>query len=1224
MKILRVQFLNLNSLAGNWTVDFTSPEISGDGIFAITGPTGAGKSTILDAVCLALYGRTPRLEHVNKTTNEIMTRQTGECYSEIEFVTSRGRFRCHWSQHRARKLPSGELQPQKHEIVDCMTDKVLESKIKFVRQKVADVTGMDFNQFTRSILLAQGEFNTFLKADPDKRSPILEQITGTDIYSRISVKVHDILKEHKDILNRLTSELDGFLPLSKEQESEIRDNLSRIDSRIHTLDQAIQDNLDILNYHTRMEKLQAELASREQERARLNERSKELEPESKKRIRAEKAKTLEPLYQQLQDLRGLQDEEHNDLAQTKSQVAELHKVLENLEQERSRKATELAESKRKQKDKSRLFNTIRAKDLELRHLRERVSTLAQQQEQEKEKVAALQKRAQTINEETAKCTADIAEIKHYRTINEAHSRLVDELSGLNEQFRAFSRLSETVESMTGIEKELQEAIKKLDTTVLRQKEQLAVLNRELQEIHARRNRLTKEHKELLGGGTSAELSRKAAEAREKLYTAQRLAAISEQLGQLNTRAETDLEREQVLAAAIKETDIRKEAVEKEVALNLEALERQKELELLASKLKNYEEERARLTKNSPCPLCGSLDHPFVDGSCREAAEERGKLQQIQVRLNHCRQQQSEIVSELSRLSAEKNQLEEKRKETVKNRRELESALVKEAEGAHLEVSEKIASEARNLAALMEKKARELTNRHQKSEAVKEQIDELSYLLEQVTVRTTRAEKEQQSSEHTLKSLGEKLDTHQQERNQLITQVSDKSDALTESLREFTDLETLPANLAAIRSDLEQKRKMWLHNQEQLQSLSTTRLELDSRLRQNSALIETVNQVQQTTSKELSRLQTRLDQLHGERQDLFGDKDPDLEEKKLLTRISALENDQASCSKKLETERHRQISLNERVDHLTGQIGKRQGQLRDLDRQFLHALPEASMADEEEFLRSRMAEADFLELCEKLDDLADKISSNSAVLDSVATSINLEQAKAITGTSRQETEEKISRLRTERSELQQQTGALNQQLRDNREQAKTHREKMKAAADQQEEVDRWARLHELIGSADGKKFRNFAQGITFELMLSHANRTLQKMSDRYILIREPSSPLELSIIDNYQGGEMRTIKNLSGGESFLVSMALALGLSSMASQNVQVDSLFLDEGFGTLDEETLQTALDILSSLHQEGKLIGVISHVTGLQDRISAQIRVTRGLGGRSSLSGAGVIRPGI
>ena len=144
-----------------------------------------------------------------------------------------------------------------------------------------------------------------------------------------------------------------------------------------------------------------------------------------------------------------------------------------------------------------------------------------------------------------------------------------------------------------------------------------------------------------------------------------------------------------------------------------------------------------------------------------------------------------------------------------------------------------------------------------------------------------------------------------------------------------------------------------------------------------------------------------------------------------------------------------------------------------------------------------------------------------------------------------------------------------------------------------------------------------------MMIGHANKQLQKMTDRYLLVRNEAQPLDLDVIDNYQAGEIRSTKNLSGGESFIVSLSLALGLSHMASKNVRVDSLFLDEGFGTLDEEALDTALETLAGLQQDGKLIGVISHVSALKERISTQIQVTPQTGGRSLLSGPGCHRLG-
>ncbi|MFN6129294.1 MAG: SbcC/MukB-like Walker B domain-containing protein, partial [Planctomycetota bacterium] len=159
--------------------------------------------------------------------------------------------------------------------------------------------------------------------------------------------------------------------------------------------------------------------------------------------------------------------------------------------------------------------------------------------------------------------------------------------------------------------------------------------------------------------------------------------------------------------------------------------------------------------------------------------------------------------------------------------------------------------------------------------------------------------------------------------------------------------------------------------------------------------------------------------------------------------------------------------------------------------------------------------------------------------------------------------------------------------------------------------------------DGKKYRKFAQGLTFEQLIQFANRQLQRITDRYLLVPDPApeKPLELSVMDRYHAGEIRTTKNLSGGEGFLISLALALGLSQMASHKSRVDSLFLDEGFGTLDEEALDVALNTLSDLQQEGKLIGVISHVPALKERISTQIQVSPVGSGRSVLEGPGCSR---
>ncbi|WP_286954682.1 SbcC/MukB-like Walker B domain-containing protein, partial [Aminobacterium sp. UBA5277] len=230
----------------------------------------------------------------------------------------------------------------------------------------------------------------------------------------------------------------------------------------------------------------------------------------------------------------------------------------------------------------------------------------------------------------------------------------------------------------------------------------------------------------------------------------------------------------------------------------------------------------------------------------------------------------------------------------------------------------------------------------------------------------------------------------------------------------------------------------------------------------------------------------------------------------------------------------------------------------------------------------------------------------------------EIAKKVTDEGREELEPQFREWEEKLRLLRDVIAGLKQQLALNSQAKERMKEKQGAIEEQKKKCNRWAKLHSLIGSSDGKKYRNFAQGQTFKLMVSHANRQLAKMTDRYLLIQNEEQPLELDVIDNYQAGEVRSTKNLSGGETFIVSLNLALGLSKMASQKVRVDSLFLDEGFGTLDEDALETALETLAGLQQEGKLIGVISHVSALRERISTQIEVEPVSGGKSRLTGPG------
>ncbi len=365
--------------------------------------------------------------------------------------------------------------------------------------------------------------------------------------------------------------------------------------------------------------------------------------------------------------------------------------------------------------------------------------------------------------------------------------------------------------------------------------------------------------------------------------------------------------------------------------------------------------------------------------------------------------------------------------------------------------------------------------------------------------------------------------------------------------------------------------------------------------------------------------TELLKLQASRSALFGNKNTGEEEGRLErqvaeagTRVQLLQREQEGINSDLTTA----ITL---LDRLEKDAEKRSNETCTQQQHFQGALEASCFDSSETFLKARRTNDEIATLQQLYNRLQQReIELNTLRKERQATLL-LEQKKKLCKETIEILEERIKEKERHRGKLQIQAISSREQLNRNSIDKEKVKEKLGEITRQKEISSRWNRLHMLIGSADGKKFRNFAQGLTFELMVHHANTHLKRMSKRYILVRDTDSPLELNVIDTYQADEIRSTKNLSGGESFLVSLALALGLSKMASRNVRVDSLFLDEGFGTLDENALESALETLAGLREENKLIGVISHVRTLQERVPLQIQIVPGSGGRSRISGPGV-----
>lgn len=1244
MKILAIRGKNLASLS-EFDVDFRQEPLASAGLFAITGPTGAGKSTLLDALCLALYERTPRLNRATQRSENIpdvgdngvapsdprtvLRRGAAEGYAEVEFVGSDGIAYCsRWTVRRARGRVDGKLQASEMSLTRLSDNQVLGDNRKTDTLKIIEsCIGLNFEQFTRAVLLAQNEFANFLKASDDDRAELLQTLTGTGTYSQISIQAFNRMKAEKEKLQRLEGQLQDQAPMSPELREEKQAALAGHASYLMALDVRKAGIDTHIHWHEQLIKLQVGRAKAQQEVEGATAAKSAAAARYLELARIEQVQPARPLFAETARLGADQALAERSLGENEEKLASATSTAEIHLAAHVQANEQLLAVEKALADTQPQIDAALALDARIAMLKPQVDAAAElfaEAERQSQEVAV--KLADTRNRlDVAK--AALVEGQAWLA---THATLQPLAEGWQRWETLFTQadifLSERAQLLLQVDK----------------------LNGDEHSISASLDAVHKAHAQLLEQQRVAQGQLGDAVTTSSAFSPEDMALRKQEIEQRRDHALHALqirkvllelqERQQVLEAQRQIQAATVASLSTVLAEQINArptLERDRDAAMKAFTIAQLaasdsaESMRAALQPDCPCPVCGANAHPYVteshqvntilaglkanvDASQAALQALEGAIGAAEAERSGAQKLHDQSASELAILVPRLSKLQQEWESQP-----LYVDLVTVAESRHGQWLTDCLDEAKaSLTVIAEDEARyhsALRHREQAQAA----LNKVNQGVEASQAQLMAKETEQKTTRHSLKTVQKRLQEVEKQGEELQSQI----DAA------FPDVTWRAVWLAAPVEFIKKCRadvNAWNIRQVRVGELGG---EIANHQVAMRALEEASDTAEKHLQQQLASRDSQQAALHAEqhsRANLFDGRPTSEVEAALTHNVISSKASLAKVQSELEKANTEKTRLDEAVRQCRNVLEKcgldRQSAAQQL-KDWITALNS----------QSEQVPVSLEELQTLLGFDTDWISRERASLQKLDTALAsvIAVLKAQREALSQHESTRPAGLEEESLEtLQEAAGKLLQELEAGRDVAATLKadivtddRKLQQSAELRGEIlkqesisDIWSRLGELVGSADGKKFRNFAQQMTLDILLGYANRHLETLSRRYRLNRIKDS-LGLLVVDQEMGDEVRSVHSLSGGESFLVSLGLALGLASLSSHRVRVESLFIDEGFGTLDADSLNVAMEALDNLQALGRKVGVISHVQEMNERIEARIQVKRQAGGQSKVS---------
>lgn len=1141
MILQQLQIHNIASIE-DATIDFEAQPLADSEVFLITGKTGAGKSTLLDAICLALYASTPRLENTSmqgemrdnekdikiKDPVQLMRRNTGEAFVRLTFIGSNDvHYEAQWSVARARNKVTGKIQNKKWALRNLDTDFTY-AKDKEIREEIALAIGLDFKQFCRTTLLAQGEFTRFLNSKDDEKAEILEKITGVDAYSRIGAKIFEQTVEKKKIWEDSQQKIEGIQILNDEEIAQKNNQLQQLDEQSQQL-------------KTTLEKEQKKLRWLQQE----------------------------------QDFRQRKEQAKEDLAHVKA-------IAESDETQQQEQTIALwnhtIEARAKMNEAASCAKTILQQEAQLQSLKQTFRQIqgAQSYELQQEQTIALS--IKNIDDYLAQEAPKVHIYENAQTLNTLINSYLknkkDAENNLQYANQIKKELSTQYQPMLEKSKTMLEACQKAyNQQVIKAQE----AETELEHLHLPQLRQQQEALKTLLNDIQA-----AKNLLELLHEEQNRHVLSkENLVQLQNSIQEREKQLQVLTQKSHDAEIRKNALQ---------LAYEKQRESINKWAKSI---RIKLQIGDTCPVCqqriestlpheDNIDALVVEAEklYKDAENEYNKIltsqnaidSDIKALKNSLANEQKVFAKCCESLAKATQKAQEAAKKIPEGENETQTLATLEKVSAQIAEAEVKEKEAKKLRTLRDQKLQEYEVLRNGMLAAQQKVNDTQHRIELVEAQISLQTKDSEKAQNDIQTLigeAEKL-SWKNDWHTMLTEFgkevedgaitykmnTEKQQKLAAELKQF---EEGNKNLAAVLDAIVKLMPTWgTPSKEPLMlkripKVLTRASELQSQITAALQQMNAAKEKEEDTKKWLKEFMEKKQEMLKD----FSDKEQEiLLDENLLLQLDTLQ--QCDIAEKTEA-----------INRIKQQLVSKQTVWDELEKAYqLHTGEYEALFDEDEKMP-----------------IGEKMSEEESLDTRISTC--------------------IASLEAQLSELGNQRGGIIRDLEIDRSNKAKVGSLLQESAQKKADFEKWSRLNQLLGDATGNKFRRIAQSYVLASLIHSANGYMRTLSDRYILKVVPGT-FVISLEDAYQGYVSRAASTLSGGESFLVSLSLALALSDIGTQ-LSVDTLFIDEGFGTLSGEPLQHAVNTLRSLHSKsGRHVGIISHVEELKERIPVQIRVNQ------------------